>query len=965
MTTLRKLITGSMRLIRVVGANETPTDEDMSISIKALGGMLDSMQTDLLNIYYTPYKRFLLKAGQAEYTLGPAVDSEGKPTGADWVVDRPIRVERAVLLQFAGINGASPPAPPPPVANFEGVPTSGNNPLNVQFTDLSTGNPTSWLWDFKNDGSATSTTQNPSYTYPNVGTYTVKLTASNAGGSDAEIKTDYITVTAAPPPPPNPPNFVAVTDNGAARVMTSDNGTTWTERTAPPGNWELVTAGGNYFVALGNRQTEADNYVMYSSDRGVTWTPGAMPPPAPGDTKQWEALVYGQGVFLAFTGNQIYRSEDNGATWEANTTEGDGWTLAAYRHPTGDFLALNTITGDTMVSINGGVDWLIYDNPIPLEPGEVWLSLAAGAGQFTASTSFYRIFRLIAQTGWVPIDPQPAYYAPITELIYANGRWVGLSDTTIIESVDGQNWYYTEPPVVFAREIAGGNNIFPVATNNEYESGYFMTGTATQNGLMQWQPLPSITREWKDIAYPTPVVDFVASPYKGSAPLEVTFTNYSTITPTSWLWDFKNDGTATSTLENPTYTYTEAGNYTVKLTAVDGPSSISTTKNFIITVLPEAPVAEFSAAPTSGTWPLEVTFTDESLNDPTQWQWDFTNDGGTDSTSQNPTYTYTEPGTYSVKLRVINDGGESTITKTDLITVSEIPAQDYTFQIRSANMQYRSVYEADIGTITNWPDCAWTTDPGESNLYQTGSMFIGDNRFIVMPNPNDAGSAFSIFTSLTNTTKRYAAEFVIGTPPESAEPTLYTLALTVGYYGWSFQSFNINANFPLGNNPSYPAYYSSTGTIKGYVGSPITAPTFTTGDVIGVTYAAQNNFVRFYKNGTFLGQVQAHSAQGYLMCGFQRVNIPQYVWANASDGLGYIYNSAAAAAAAGVAYFNANAGPNTSYTLGTIFYGPPVPWGPNPGQEWPNPASYIAKVYINNVFQYDTYQPLNKQLVTP
>ncbi|MBD3219030.1 MAG: PKD domain-containing protein, partial [candidate division Zixibacteria bacterium] len=81
-----------------------------------------------------------------------------------------------------------------PVADFTGTPTSGNAPLTVNFTDQSTGNPTSWSWDF-GDGAGTSTQQNPSYTYNNTGTYTVTLTATNSCGSDQVIKTDYITVT--------------------------------------------------------------------------------------------------------------------------------------------------------------------------------------------------------------------------------------------------------------------------------------------------------------------------------------------------------------------------------------------------------------------------------------------------------------------------------------------------------------------------------------------------------------------------------------------------------------------------------------------------------------------------------------------------------------------------------------------------------------------------------------------------
>jgi PKD repeat protein len=80
----------------------------------------------------------------------------------------------------------------PPVADFSGSPNSGYAPLTVDFTDLSTGAPTSWSWDFGDGG--TSTAQNPSYTYNSPGTYTVALTAANAYGSDGETKTGYITV---------------------------------------------------------------------------------------------------------------------------------------------------------------------------------------------------------------------------------------------------------------------------------------------------------------------------------------------------------------------------------------------------------------------------------------------------------------------------------------------------------------------------------------------------------------------------------------------------------------------------------------------------------------------------------------------------------------------------------------------------------------------------------------------------
>ena len=57
------------------------------------------------------------------------------------------------------------------VASFTSSATSGSTPFRVDFTDTSTGAPTSWFWDF-GDGT-TSTDQNPTHTYYTAGTYTV------------------------------------------------------------------------------------------------------------------------------------------------------------------------------------------------------------------------------------------------------------------------------------------------------------------------------------------------------------------------------------------------------------------------------------------------------------------------------------------------------------------------------------------------------------------------------------------------------------------------------------------------------------------------------------------------------------------------------------------------------------------------------------------------------------------------
>jgi len=82
--------------------------------------------------------------------------------------------------------------PQPPVADFSGDPRSGNAPLTVYFTDLSSGSPTSWDWSFGDSG--TSQAQHPSHDYTAVNTYTVSLTVQNPQGQDTETKVGYIEV---------------------------------------------------------------------------------------------------------------------------------------------------------------------------------------------------------------------------------------------------------------------------------------------------------------------------------------------------------------------------------------------------------------------------------------------------------------------------------------------------------------------------------------------------------------------------------------------------------------------------------------------------------------------------------------------------------------------------------------------------------------------------------------------------
>jgi len=82
-----------------------------------------------------------------------------------------------------------------PTANFIASLTTVTVGQNITFTNLTTGNPTSWSWNFTGGTPATFSGQNPpAITYNTPGTYAVSLVASNSNGSDTETKTAYITV---------------------------------------------------------------------------------------------------------------------------------------------------------------------------------------------------------------------------------------------------------------------------------------------------------------------------------------------------------------------------------------------------------------------------------------------------------------------------------------------------------------------------------------------------------------------------------------------------------------------------------------------------------------------------------------------------------------------------------------------------------------------------------------------------
>ncbi len=199
-----------------------------------------------------------------------------------------------------------------------------------------------------------------------------------------------------------------------------------------------------------------------------------------------------------------------------------------------------------------------------------------------------------------------------------------------------------------------------------YETAYDL-GTAGEDNAYGWGMVDAYEAVLLAMGDSLPVADFVGNPTSGCAPLTVDFTDQSEGDIIAWDWDFGDGGTSTD--QNPTHVYQNAGNYTVSLmvTAAEG-TDTETKVNYIS--VSDVPVADFVGSPDSGSAPLTVNFTDLSTGNPTAWSWVF-GDGGT-SFLQNPTHTYNSPGVYTVTLTASNACGSDVETKIDYITVTEV-----------------------------------------------------------------------------------------------------------------------------------------------------------------------------------------------------------------------------------------------------------------------------------------------------
>lgn len=191
----------------------------------------------------------------------------------------------------------------------------------------------------------------------------------------------------------------------------------------------------------------------------------------------------------------------------------------------------------------------------------------------------------------------------------------------------------------------------------------------------------------------------------------VLFSDLSLGEPTSWFWNFGDN--QTSTYKNPTHHYMQTGFFDVTLTITKANKSDTEIKYDYVEVYTPL-IANFTANKTFTFTGNPIQFTDLSQGSPESWKWDFGN--GEISTSQNPSFSYAEPGVYPVELVVKANWRTDSLTKLNFITVADSLIADFTAD-KTLVFPGEAIHFTDLtqGNPTSW---YWDFGNGQTSTLQ-------------------------------------------------------------------------------------------------------------------------------------------------------------------------------------------------------------------------------------------------------
>jgi PKD repeat protein len=603
-----------------------------------------------------------------------------------------------VILRVTGPGGSSiatrqitvqNPAIPAPNAAFSANVTSGQAPLNVQFTNQTSGSVNTYVWNF-GDGTL-STSQSPSHQFLLPGTYVVTLLASGPGGLDTAQQAIQVLP---------PPTFTPTTTLTPSNTPTGTLPPTATP-TATPTNTPTPTATATLTPTATPTNTQAV-VIVPTSTATATETP--LPPPSntptatltPTDTP---------------TGTQPPTATPTNTPTPTETPTNTPTDLPTAT-PTNTPTDLPTATATPLPPV-AAIDAALIDPAQPL------LVQFSGAGSQNAASFAWQFGDGATSTEMNPLHNFPADGTYTVTLTVLNAN--GVSDTTTrdvtvaVPTATPTETPVPQPPTAVINAVVDPNNSLAVqfsSAGSENALSYFwdfgdgssstdanpshvypfastftvtltvtgeagLTANAAQDVTVA-QPT-EVPTETPVPQPPTAVINAAVDPNNS---LSVQFSSAGSENALSYFWDF-GDGSS-STDANPSHVYPFASTFTVTLT-VTGEAGLTANAAQDVTVaqptevptetpVPLPPTAVINAVvdPNNS---LAVQFSSAGSENALSYFWDFGD--GSSSTDANPSHVYPFASTFTVTLTVTGEAGLTANAAQDVTVAqpTEVPTE--------------------------------------------------------------------------------------------------------------------------------------------------------------------------------------------------------------------------------------------------------------------------------------------------
>jgi gliding motility-associated-like protein len=655
----------------------------------------------------------------------------------------------------------------PPLAQAGIGPSDACSGSAVVFNNTSTGNAsTTYLWNF-GDGSTTADTssqQNPTYTYPGIGSYTATLIINpGTGCADTAYQTINISWSNASFSSNTP---VCV----GSQVSFTDNSTVAPNSTLNSWSWDFGD---------GNQSTSQSPSHVYNF--GGTYPVTLIVSSAFGCVDSITTNITIQGEPIANAGNDTTSCTNNptvalggtvlnatGGVWSGPGTFSPNTTTlnATYTPTAGEVSAgfaqlvlyttgngLCASDSDTVIitftagpTVAAGPDtifvckdttYIPLSGTVTVATGGTW-STPNGTGSFNPGPGQLN-------TSYVPSAADTA--AGTVTLVLTttgNGNCNASRDTAIV--------IFTGTPVVTASaaDTACAGDAIPLGVSTTTSQGVWSTsGTGTfspDNITLNASYIPSAAdaaagnvtlvfsstnnggcRTQTDTLFinliPSPAAGFTSVSACPGSPVQFTDASSTTVgNIVSWSWNY-GDLSPAGSGQNTSHSYSAPGNFNVTLTVTSNNGCIDTITQIASVYFP--PQADFIA--TNLCLDDGAIFTDTSTvngGTVTGWQWYFGD--GNQSTQQNPSHQYAAGGSYPVTLiATSNQGCSDTITQA--ITIFPSPIADFTASSYSVdlfeNINFTDVSSNAVSWYWDFGDSTNSTQQNPTHNYSVGGIY--------------------------------------------------------------------------------------------------------------------------------------------------------------------------------------------------------------------------------------------------